>query len=218
MPVKLNSAGGGSVTFDVGSIGSTYTLIAPANNGTLISSGTSSRLIPQAAMPTGSILQTQYTSSRTRTTVDSTSFVEPSSAYRVSITPSSSSSYFIIKYFMMLNPGGNYASNTLFSLRAFRILNGVTTYSVTSAGASNGSRNAIAGVGFRPEGYDTNDSIPISFYVIDSPATTSACTYGFEFKRETGGGGIMYFGYTAGDNSNWGWDTNINLVAQEIAQ
>ena len=58
---------------------------------------------------------------------------------------------------MMLNPGGNYASNTLFSLRAFRILNGVTTYSVTSAGASNGSRNAIAGVGFRPEGYDTND-------------------------------------------------------------
>lgn len=35
MPVKLNSSGGGSVTLDVGSTASTYTLNLPLQNGTL---------------------------------------------------------------------------------------------------------------------------------------------------------------------------------------
>lgn len=38
MPLKLNSTGGGSVTLDVPSTASTYTLTAPAKNGTIITS------------------------------------------------------------------------------------------------------------------------------------------------------------------------------------
>lgn len=38
MPLKLNSSGGGSVTFDVPSTGSTFTLTAPAKTATILTS------------------------------------------------------------------------------------------------------------------------------------------------------------------------------------
>jgi hypothetical protein len=41
MPLKLNSAGGGSVTIDVPSTASNFTLTAPANNGSLITTADS---------------------------------------------------------------------------------------------------------------------------------------------------------------------------------
>ena len=111
------------------------------------------------------------------------------------------------------------AVNTLYTIRAFRILSGVTSYALTSAGGSNGSRNVIAGVTFRPNnGFDSNDTAHQTFTVIDFPGTTSACTYGFEFKRETGGAGTAYFGYSAGDSSNWGFDADIVIIAEEIGQ
>ena len=166
---------------------------------------------------TGSIIQVQYTASSTRTTVDSTSFVEPSSSYRVSITPTSTSNYIILRYFIPMNPGGSYASNTIYTIRAWReIGGGARSYALTSAGNTNGSRNVFAGVTFRPPGYDLNDPCTQNFTVVDAPSTTSACVYGFDFKRETGGSGNMYFGYSAGDSSNWGFDSDIVIVAEEI--
>lgn len=41
MPVKLNSSGGGSVTFDVPSTASDFTATMPANTGTVITTGSS---------------------------------------------------------------------------------------------------------------------------------------------------------------------------------
>ena len=55
------------------------------------------------------------------------------------------------------------------------------------------------------------------FVVWDAPNTTSTCTYGFEWKRETGGGGTMYFGYSQGNGSNWGFDTDVTLIAEEVS-
>lgn len=43
-------------------------------------------------------------------------------------------------------------------------------------------------------------------------------TYGFDFKRETGGGGTVYFGYSAGDSTQWGVDTDVLIIAEEIGQ
>ena len=166
----------------------------------------------------GSVLQTQYVSSGTRTTVNSTSFTEPSTAYRVDITPNSTSSYIVLYYYIPLNPGGSYASNTIFSIRAFRSVGGSKTYSLTSAGTTNGSRNVMSGITFRPPGYDMNDPTTQNFIVVDAPATTSTCTYGFEIMRETGGTGTLSIGYSTNDSSIWGFDTDIVIVAQEIAQ
>lgn len=164
----------------------------------------------------GTPIQVQYVASTTRTTVNSTSFVEPSTNYRVSITPRFSNSMIMLSYFIPTNASGQ--SNTIYTVRAFRIISGTTSYALTSAGVANGNRNPIAGSTFRPPGYDTNDPMPIVFNVVDFPNTTNTCTYGFEFKRETGGTGTVYFGYSQGDNSDWGFDADILITATEIRQ
>lgn len=227
MPVKLISPGGGSVILDANTTASNYTVNIPAQGGAMLTTGSLSGInasamsvgtVPRARIPSGSVIQTQYTTSTTRTTMNSTSFSEPSSNYRVLITPSSSSSIIILYYYIPWNPGANYASNTIFNFRAFRIIGGSTTFSLTStSGSSNGSRNIYSGQAIRPQGYDLNDSLATFFTAIDAPGTTSQCTYGFQAKREGGGNGTMYFGYSSSDNSDWGWDTNINIIAQEIA-
>lgn len=165
----------------------------------------------------GTPIQVQYVASTTRTTVNSTSFVEPSTNYRVSITPRFANSMIMLSYFIPANAAGQ--ANTIYTLRAFRIISGTTSYALTSAGVANGSRNPIAGSTYRPlNGYDGNDPMPMMFNAVDFPNTTNTCTYGFEFKRETGGTGTVYFGYSQGDNSDWGFDADILITATEIRQ
>ena len=55
-----------------------------------------------------------------------------------------------------------------------------------------------------------------NFTVIDAPNTTSECIYGFEIKRESGGTGTVYFGYSSGDNNVYGFDADIVIFAQEF--
>lgn len=177
------------------------------------------RFLPSRAISDGSsrsVLQTKYVSSGTRTTVNSTSFVEASTDYRLTITPSNTTNVIMLNYFIPMNPGANYQSNTIYSIRAFRIISGSTSYSLTSAGSTNGSRNPIAGQVIRPVGYDLNDPMFANFIVIDAPNTTSQCTYGFEVKREGGGTGTLYFGYSMADNDIFGYDTDIVIFAQEF--
>ncbi|CAB4160885.1 hypothetical protein UFOVP730_16 [uncultured Caudovirales phage] len=52
MPVRLNSSGGGSVTLDVPSTAGTFTATAPANNGTLVTTG-STAAVSQAMLASG---------------------------------------------------------------------------------------------------------------------------------------------------------------------
>ena len=168
----------------------------------------------------GHQLQTVYTSSDTTTTVNSTSFTEPSTNYRVSITPKFANSLIMIDYVIPTNPGANYAANTIYTCRAFRLKSGGSKdyTSFENAGKANGSRNRIAGMAIRPVGYDTNDPMWWQMRMIDKPNTTGSVSYGFEFKRETGGTGTVYFGYSSGDNSNWGYSSDILITATEIAQ
>ena len=166
------------------------------------------------------VLQTRYVSSTTRTNIDTTTLVEVSTAYRVTITPRFANSLIVLNYFIPMNPGASYATNTIYTIRAWRSTNGgaTRTYSLTSAGAQLSNRIGMAGVTFRPPGYDLNDPMTQNFFVLDTPGTVSLCTYGFEFRRESGGTGNVYFGYSAGDSTVWGFNTNITITAQEIAQ
>jgi hypothetical protein len=52
MPIKLNSTGGGSVSIDVPSTASSYTLTAPARSGTIITSA-DANTVTQAMVQTG---------------------------------------------------------------------------------------------------------------------------------------------------------------------
>ena len=55
MPIKLNSTSGGSVTLDVPATAATYTHTMPAETGTVLTTGATTRLIPKAAVPAGQI-------------------------------------------------------------------------------------------------------------------------------------------------------------------
>ncbi|MBM3939068.1 MAG: hypothetical protein FJ333_10525 [Sphingomonadales bacterium] len=169
-------------------------------------------------MPIYGARNIEYVSSGTRTTINSTSFTEPSSSYRVTITPSTTSSGIKVTYFIPGNLNGSWASNTIYTFRAWREIGGGSrSYALTSAGGTNGSRNVIAGMTDRPHnGQDANDPTTTEFTVIDFPSTTSSCVYGFEYKRETGGGGTLYFGHSEGNTDNWGFDTDILIIAEEI--
>ena len=52
MPVRLQSSGGGSVTLDVPSTASTFTATVPANNGTLVTTG-STAAVTQGMLASG---------------------------------------------------------------------------------------------------------------------------------------------------------------------
>jgi hypothetical protein len=123
-----------------------------------------------------------------------------------------------LNYYIPVNPGASYQANTIFSFRAFRSVGGTKSYSLTSSGTTNGARNVLSGMTIRPPGYDVNDPMWVNFFALDLPGTTSACEYGFECMRETGGTGVLYFGYSSGDSAVWGYDTDILIVAQEILQ
>lgn len=158
------------------------------------------------------IKQVQYKISDLKATHNSTSMIEVSADYRVSITPSSSSSFIIVQYNLTINP--QCANNTIFLIRATRNGNAEV---ITSAGSSSGSRWRMAGGAFRPgNGYDTNDMNTIQFSIIDAPNTTSEVVYGFQMKQETSGTGNIYFGYSASDNNNWGWTAPQIITAYEV--
>lgn len=178
--------------------------------------GSSSRGITRGSMPAGSVIQTQYVASGTRVSTTYSGWNEPSTAYRVAITPTSTSSMILLRYFVPAQV--NSASNILQLFRAFRIVGGGSKdYALTSRGSTNGNRHLIAGMMIRPSnGYDLNDALTWQVEVVDFPNTTSAVTYGFETNPE--GGNTTYYGYTASDNGTWGFDADIVVVAQEIAQ
>jgi hypothetical protein len=168
-----------------------------------------------AGVTRSTVLQTRYTSSTTRVSTTSASWTEPSTAYRINITPFYSNSIIMINYYVPVNIAS--ASNILQVYRAFRITSGTTTYALTSAGPTNGVRWPIAGGVLRPgNGFDTNDHNMIAWNVLDIPGSTATHTYGFQHFPE--GGHTTYFGYSGSNNPTWGFDANILIVAQEIAQ
>lgn len=192
------------------------TLTTPSLTSPTITSGS---ILNSSGNPilkqTGSVIQTQYVSSSTRVSTTHTTFTEPSTAYRVAITPSSTSNMILLRYFIPMQVSS--ASNVLQLFRAFRSVGGTKNYSLTSAGSTSGSRNVIAGMMNRPwNGYDGNDALNWQVDVVDFPSTTSEVTYGFETKPESTN--TTYFGYTASDNATWGFDADIVIIAQEIAQ
>jgi hypothetical protein len=122
----------------------------------------------------------------------------------------------IVTYFVPFNQAS--AANILTNIRSFRSISGIKNYIVTSAGNANGSRWQIAGGTIRPgNGYDSNDMNKESWTVVDYPGIAgTAIDYGFESRPE--GANTTYWGYSGSDNNSWGWDADIVIVAQEIAQ
>ena len=162
----------------------------------------------------GQVLQVQHAASSTRVSTTNTGWNEPSTSYRVSITPQYSNSMIVLNYHIVFNQSS--AANILTGLRAFRIISGGSkSYALTSRGNSNGIRHPIAGGYIRPgNGYDSNDMNIEPLTCVDHPATTGVCVYGFESYPE--GSNTTYWGYSGHNNGTWGWDADIVITATEV--
>ena len=166
---------------------------------------------------TGSIIQTVVMSTDTKATLNVTSFTEASSSYRVQITPTHADNRIHLSYHMMTNT--DMASNTLFMLRAVKYTSGsAATITSRSTWSSAGSRYPVD-FGARPlNGQDGNDQTPIYWECFDDPNSTSQQTYGFTYRREAGGSGTIYFGYSKNNNTIYAFHTNVMIIAREVVR
>jgi len=161
MPVKLNSSGGGSVTIDVPSTASAYTLTAPAATATLITTGSSGQIIPKAALPTGSILQITQGTYQGATSTTSASF--QTTNLTGSITPLYSTS----RIYVIATGAAKVQSGTTNCITLYRNGSNVVPQHLLQHSAA-------------------GDYIPITLQYLDSPGSTSAVTYTVYFRSAAG--------------------------------
>jgi hypothetical protein len=163
MAVKLLSSSGGSVTIDVPVTASNFALTVPAANGTVITTGSTGQVIPKAALPTGSVLQTLSFSLSSLQSTSSTSYA--SSFLQQAITPSSVSS----KILITINAGIYVSTAAPCKVTLYR-----------------DGTNILATNGFY-QGTIVNQEVPCSLTFLDSPATTSSINYNMRYLILNGG-------------------------------
>lgn len=174
MPIKLNSSGGGSVTIDVPSTASAFTLTAPAASANILTS--SAQSIPKSALPSGTILQV-LSMEMTATGSYSTSATTAATPLTLSITPTSSSSRIFITGRIATGGGELWTGGGFTLYRNSTNLN-------NAVNGSSGTNSGMMMLFWNPYDGQTSASqknpfainhIPISY--VDSPATTSSTTY-----------------------------------------
>ena len=159
MPVKLNSSGGGSVTIDVPSTASSYTLTAPAATATLITTGSSGQVIPKAALPTGTVLQVVNAITTTYTGIAGITFTAITNL-TATITPTSATSKILV----------------VISIGEWRVPgNCGARFSIYKNGSV--LLNVGDEVNWNGAGSGATVGMTYAYSYLDSPATTSATTY-----------------------------------------
>jgi hypothetical protein len=164
--VSGNASGTGTLTIAAPNTNSDYTLLLPANTGTLLSTASEGQVIPKAALPTGSILQVVNATYTTNVTTSSSTYTD--TGLTATITPLFSTS----KILVIVSQNGNLkggANNTRTGLQLFRNASSLTTWELFANWTNTATLNAVGTSGFE---------------YLDSPATTSATTYKTQFNSQ----------------------------------
>ena len=133
----------------------------------------SSRGITKGSMPAGSILQVVSTPKTSTSSVSNTgnTFVEIDTAFRVTITPSTSSNTILLSCYITAGAtGGTVRYKLQYSTNAGSTFNDVTP--LADASSSHGQ----AHFGY-PTNSDTNQVTTVAIELLHSPATTSSIIY-----------------------------------------
>ncbi len=188
----------GTITLDAPAVAGTTTLTLPTTNGTVLTSASS---LTASQMPTGSVLQVLQTTKTDTFSSTSASWVDVT-GLSVTITPSSSSNKILVTGVMVLGQD----SGNIWAVRLLR--NGT----LINAGDASGS----AGRGLMNAGYSTvHAENPVPFTFLDSPATTSACTYKLQLFSESGY--TVWVNRTSGNISDDRQQrTSSNIIVMEI--
>ena len=181
-------------------------IVVPAGQTLDASAGT---LTPSS----GQIIQVVRKSSNNNTGASTTSFAEIDSDYRVSITPTSTSSIIYLTYTLPINM--YYSGHNSGNIMTFQPYNFTGSRVLTDNTGTDGSR--LQGLATRPPGDNENDMVIVSFQAIDEPNSLSAQAYGFRSKHQSSVSATSRFGRSENNNSDWGWVYPIVITAMEIA-
>ena len=163
----------------------------------------------------GTVVQAIVRTSDSICSLNTTTFTEANSDYRISFVPKYSNSIFLIEYNFSVNTA--FASNTIFHMQLIRGIGGSET--ILGTGPANGSRDRTTYVSRPNNGADVNDMQNVYMVAKDEGLTAGTTyTYGFKFRRETGGSGTCYFNYNNVDNSIYGFSGIMTMKITEIAQ
>ena len=148
------------------------------DNDTLASSfvtvnGTTIALGGSESITAGKVLQVQYLTTNTTSSTTGTTYI---TGHSHSITPSSSSSKIIVMGNAVVS-GNTYTFGG--KLRIVRTIGGTTTSVLEGA---NGYGYALCG----SDNYSSDANASNGFSFVDTPATTSACTYAIQFASQSG--------------------------------
>lgn len=165
--------------------------------------------IASGDLPTGSVLQVVSVTDTTQRNTSGTTFSELSTAWRLSITPKSTSSKLILDAQMCYNQ----YSSTVTHVAHMKFYD-VTNSADVCVGASSGNRNRST-VAFRQSHSDANDQDPLRLYGVINNSNTTARTYTIYFRTESNAS--FKFNQSNGDSSTYGWTTPFVFTITEVA-
>ncbi len=188
----------GTITLDAPNVAGTTTLTLPTTNGTVLTSASS---LTASQMPTGSVLQVLQTTKTDTFSSTSASWVDVT-GLSVTITPSSSSNKILVTGVMILSQD----SGNLWGARLLR--NGTLINAGDASGSAGRGLMNASSTGVHSEN-------PVPFTYLDSPATTSACTYKLQVYSEASL--AVWVNRTSGNISDDRQQrTSSNIIVMEI--
>ena len=166
------------------------------------------KILPVDGAPTnggGGIIQVKMGTFTDRFNTTSSTMVD--TGLSVSITPKFATSKILVNVSL-----GSFANGTALK-RAF--MNIVRDSTNVIVGDADTGHEVTACVNTRASGYASGTQIPVSFMVLDSPATTSSETYKVQASRGTDSG-TVYLNYPESDDS-YGANTASTIVVMEVS-
>lgn len=172
--VTLKAASGGTLTLTPADTAGSPVFTIPAETGTAITTGATTRVIPKAAVPAGSVLQVVSTN---YTTFFSTTSVTPVdvTGFSAVITPTSTTSKILVMVSVCFGGANDIYPYILVKRNGTSIGTGTSATGNQINTFLSGAFTAIASMQYRNHQFSKN--------FLDSPASTSALTYQVQFAN-----------------------------------
>lgn len=172
--LNLKSGSGGTITLTAAETAGSPILTIPAETGTAITTGATTRIIPKAAVPAGSVIQVVSTN---YTTVFSSTSLTPVDVpgFSAIITPTSTSSTILVMVSVCFGGANDIYPYILVKRNGTSIGTGTTASGNRINTFLSGSFTAIASMTYRNHQFSKN--------FLDTPASSGALTYQVQFAN-----------------------------------
>ena len=193
MSIVLQGSTSGSITLQEPAVAGTTVLDLPATSGTLITTGSTGQVIPRAALPTGSVIQTVYAAYSSSTSTNSTTPVAIGPQISITTTVANSKILVSLSAPTQINSGS------------------AVTFSVSWRNSTDSYASNIA---VYPAVIDGGwYELPSHFQTYSSPAVAAGTTITYKiYVARASGSGYLYLVDSCGTGAS-----NMPIIAMEIA-